>query len=146
DRGTSRREALSIAAMLPTAVLAAGIASPAVAQTPQAEPKPAGPVTPALAAYIASSGTAKIPEEHRDLARQHILDTLASIVACRNLEPSVLARKYALAQSGTESRNAATILGTKDKASLSDAVFASAMAGHGAEINDFIPSAFVQPG
>ncbi|HEV7692091.1 MAG TPA: MmgE/PrpD family protein [Hyphomonadaceae bacterium] len=146
DRGASRREALSLAAILPAAVLATGIASPAAAQTPQAEPKPAGPVTPALAAYIAGSHAAKIPEEHRDLARQHILDTLASIVACRDLEPAVLARKYALAQSGTESRNAATILGTKDRASLSDAVFASAMAGHGAEINDFIPSAFVQPG
>jgi len=146
DKGASRREALSLAAMLPAAILAGGIAPSAAAQTPQAEPKPAGPVTPALAAYIAGSGTAKFPEEHRDLARLHILDTLASIVACRDLEPALLARKYALAQSGTESRNAATILGTKDKASLSDAIFASAMTGHGAEINDFIPSAFVQPG
>src|SRR6185295_12479559 len=110
DRGTSRREALSMAALLPAAVLAAGIAPSAAAQTPQAEPKPAGPVTPALAAYIAGSGDAKFPEEHRDLARLHILDTLASIVACRDLEPALLARKYALAQSGTESRNAATIL------------------------------------
>lgn len=103
-------------------------------------------VTPALAAYITTGRTAQIPEEFRDLGKRHILDTLASIVACRDLEPSVLARDYALKLSGDASRSAATILGTRDRASIVDAVFASAMAGHGAEINDFIPSAFVQPG
>ena len=90
--------------------------------------------------------TAQVPDEHRDLAKQHILDTLASIVACRDLEPSILARKYADLQSGGATKNAATMLGTKQRASLSDAVFASAMTAHAAEINDFIPSAFVQPG
>lgn len=146
--GKSRREALSLVVAGSAVAVAAGCAvQPVAAQAPSNAPaKPAGPVTPALAAYISGIRTAQIPDEHRDLARQHILDTLASIVACRNLEPSVLARKYALAQSGTESRNAATILGTRDRASLSDAVFAGAMTGHGAEINDFIPSAYVQPG
>lgn len=103
-------------------------------------------VTPALSAYITGARSAAIPDEFRALARLHILDTLASIVACRDLEPAALARKFALAQSGDARKNAATILGTHDRAALMDAVFASAMAGHGAEINDFIPSAFVQPG
>jgi 2-methylcitrate dehydratase PrpD len=103
-------------------------------------------VTPALSAFIANSQSAPIGEEIRDLGRLHILDTLASIVACRDLEPAVLARNFALAQSGDARKNAVTILGAHDKAALMDAVFASAMAGHGAEINDFIPSAFVQPG
>ena len=103
-------------------------------------------VTPALSAYIAGSQTAAIRDEFRELGRRHILDTLASIVACRDLEPAQLARDFALAQSGDARRNAATILGTSESAALMDAVFASAMAGHGAEINDFIPSAFVQPG
>jgi 2-methylcitrate dehydratase PrpD len=141
-RGLSRRQAISMAAALP-AVLAAALPE-AAGQTPERAPAPA--VTPALAAYIAGIRTAQIPEEHRDLARQHILDTLASIVACRDLEPAVLARKYADAQSGGAAKNAATMLGTKRKALLSDAVFASAMTAHAAEINDFIPSAFVQPG
>jgi 2-methylcitrate dehydratase PrpD len=146
--GASRRTVMSLAALAPVAAMVAGCAAiPAQAQpSPPIPPQPVGPVTPQLAAYIAGSGSAVIPEEHRDLARQHILDTLASIVACRELEPAMLARKYALAQSGTESRNSATILGTRDRASLMDAVFASAMTGHGAEINDFIPSAYVQPG
>lgn len=103
-------------------------------------------VGPALSAYIAGSQTAAVPESFRSLGRLHILDTLASIVACRDLAPARLARDFAIAQSGDARRSAATILGTKATAALGDAAFASAMAAHGAEINDFIPSAFVQPG
>ncbi|MDP2009829.1 MAG: MmgE/PrpD family protein [Phenylobacterium sp.] len=103
-------------------------------------------VGPALSAYIAGSQTAPVPESFRSLGRLHILDTLASIVACRDLAPARLARDFAIAQSGDARRSAATILGTKATAALGDAAFASAMAAHGAEINDFIPSAFVQPG
>lgn len=104
------------------------------------------PVTGALSRFIAESQSAPIPEDVVELARLHILDTLASIVACRDLEASVLARRFARGQSGDTRRSAVTILGTRDKAALVDAVFASAMTGHAAEINDFIPSAFVQPG
>jgi 2-methylcitrate dehydratase PrpD len=145
--GPSRRQALGMLSLPAIAVAAGGaIASSMPAQAQQA-PANAGPeVTAALAAYIAGSRTAVIPDEHRELARRHILDTLASIVACRDLEPSKLARSYAAAQSGSPRRNGATMLGTRDKAGLVDAVFASAMTGHAAEINDFIPSAFVQPG
>lgn len=103
-------------------------------------------VTPALAAFIAGAqGRAPAPE-HAELGRRHILDTLAAIVACRDLEPAVLARNYARSLSGGAGLSAVTILGTEDRAGLVDAVFAGAMTGHGAEINDFIPSAFVQPG
>src|SRR5688572_9989479 len=101
------------------------------------EPK----VMQALCEFIAGSQSARWPEEPRDLAKRHILDTLASIVACRDLKPSKLARDFALAQSGDARTNAATILGTRQRAALRDAVFASAMTGHGAEINDFCPSA-----
>jgi len=103
-------------------------------------------VTPALSRFIGRSKSAEIPAETRELARRHILDTLAAIVACRDLEPAVLARKFALEQSGDARKNAVTILGTHDRAALIDAVFAGAMTGHGSEINDFIPSSFVQPG
>ncbi|MDP2212879.1 MmgE/PrpD family protein [Phenylobacterium sp.] len=99
-----------------------------------------------LSTYVAGVLAADPPAEHRELGRLHVLDTLAAIVACRDLEPAVLARDYALGLSGGDGPSAATILGTSDKASLVDAAFASAMTGHAAEINDFIPSAFVQPG
>lgn len=129
--------------------LAAGGAAPQVqAQTP---PRPAPdptqpPVGPALARFIAGSADAELPADVAELGKLHILDTLASIVACRDLKPAVLGRKFAAFHTGGATRNAATILGTRDKAALLDAVFASAMTAHAAEINDFIPSAYVQPG
>lgn len=99
--------------------------------------------TASIADFVAGIATAPLPLLTRDLATRHILDTVASIVACRDLEPSQVARRYALTNS---SGGAVPILGTHERASLVDAVFASAMAGHGAEINDFMPSVFVQPG
>jgi 2-methylcitrate dehydratase PrpD len=103
-------------------------------------------VTASLARYIASAQITHVGAEVRELGRLHVLDTLASIVACRDLEPARVARQLSLQLSGDARKSAATILGTYDRASIVDAVFASAMTGHGAEINDFNPSAFVQPG
>ena len=103
-------------------------------------------VTSSLSRAIYDSSTRPIPEALRVMARSHILDTLASIVACRDLEASTVARKYSVSLSRGNGPSSATILGSNDKASVVDAAFAGAMAGHGAEINDFIPSAFVQPG
>ena len=98
----------------------------------------------ALSQYITTSQQAPLPEEVRELARRHILDSLAAAVACRDLAPAVLARKYTAVQSG--GAKVATILATNEKRSLLDAIFASGMTVHGAEINDFCPSAFTQPG
>lgn len=104
------------------------------------------PITDGLSHFIAESQRAEISDETLELGKRHLLDTLASIVACRDLEPAELARRFALSSSGDVRSNATTILGTREKASLTDSVFAGAMTAHGAEINDFIPSAFVQPG
>lgn len=138
----NRRQALGMGML----AAAAPLAPAAVAQTarPPATPEPA--VTAPLSRFIAGGLDLPIDEATLDLGRRHILDTLASVVACRDLEPSVLARKFALAHSGDARRSAVSILGVKDRAAILDAVFASAMTAHGAEINDFIPSAFVQPG
>ncbi len=94
--------------------------------------------------FVAGAPRADWPDDVLELGRRHVLDTLAAIVVCRDLETAVVARDYARALSG-ESRST-TILGTREGASMADAVFASAMTGHGAEINDFCPSAYVQPG
>ena len=98
----------------------------------------------ALAAYIASSQTAPLDEETRELARRHLLDTLAAIVACRDLEPPRLARQFVLDHS--TGNTAAPILGTRARCAVLDAIFASGITAHAAEINDFCPSAFTQPG
>ena len=103
-------------------------------------PSPLGP----LSEYISGSQAAPIPDEIRELSKRHILDTLASIVACSRLKPAQLARDFALSNSGQT--HTTHLLGTNMQASLLDAIFANAMTAHGAEINDFCPSAFVQPG
>ncbi|MBB6426710.1 MmgE/PrpD family protein [Sphingopyxis sp. JAI128] len=117
--------------------------APSAAAEAAAAATPFRPVTPALTEYIAGAQTAAVPEPVRERARMHILDTLASIVACRDLEAGRLGRAYALGAGG---KGSSTILGTTGRAGIVDAVFAGAMAGHAAEINDFIPSAYVQPG
>ena len=103
-------------------------------------PSPMGP----LSKYIFEGQTAPIPDEVRELSKRHILDTLASIVACSQLKPAQLARNFALFNGGQA--NTAHLLGTDMKTTLLDAIFANALTAHGAEINDFCPSAFVQPG
>ncbi|MEW6019067.1 MAG: MmgE/PrpD family protein [Pseudomonadota bacterium] len=101
-------------------------------------------ITATLSAYVAGALNSEPPSAHREMARLHLLDTVAAMVACRDLEPAVLARAYSASLSG--GRGVATMLATDQRAGLVEAAFASAMTGHAAEINDFIPSAFVQPG
>lgn len=100
--------------------------------------------TPALSKYIANSQQADIPAEILELGKRHILDTLASLLVSASLKPARLAQAYAKLQGGGATQ--ASILTTKDKTTVLDAIFANAMTAHAAEINDFCPSAFVQPG
>ena len=101
--------------------------------------------TAQVSRFIADRAGADWPQEVLELGRRHLLDTLASIVVCGDRGSARLARGFALAHSG-EVEAGAPLLGTSQRAALPDAVFASAMTAHGAEINDFCPSAFVQPG
>jgi 2-methylcitrate dehydratase PrpD len=102
-------------------------------------------LTAQLSRFIAGSACADWPEAVLELGRRHILDTIASIVVCGERDSARLAREFAVRQSGAVDQGA-PILGSRLRAGLADAVFASAMTAHGAEINDFCPSAFVQPG
>jgi 2-methylcitrate dehydratase PrpD len=107
------------------------------AETPWVE------VMPALTGYIADAAQHAVPGDVRERARLHVLDTLASIIACHTLEAAQLGRAYAADMGG---RGDSPTLGSSQTAPPIDAVFASAMTAHAAEINDFIPSAYVQPG
>ena len=160
----SRREALGVGALGLGAVLGGCVTSPeqgtAEAQ-PVQPPAASGPatqaaapriprgdgrlLTPTISSYIANIRTAQVNPEFLELGKRHILDTLAAAVSCKDLEPAMLGRKYALAKSA-DAKNGATMLATKERVGLVDAAFGSAMIVHGSEINDFIPSAFVQPG
>lgn len=97
-----------------------------------------------LSRYIESSQTASVPEDIEALARSHLLDTIAAIVACRDLRPAAVARDFMLKHSAAA--DTSIILGTLQRCALLDSIMASAMTAHAAEINDFCPSAFVQPG
>jgi 2-methylcitrate dehydratase PrpD len=105
--------------------------------------------TERISRYIADATATPLDDAVARRASLHLLDTLASIVACRDLEPAVVARRYVGTRSpapGGGDGRSATVLGTSQRASVVDAVFAGAMTGHAAEINDFVPSVFVQPG
>ncbi|MEZ5938647.1 MAG: MmgE/PrpD family protein [Hyphomonadaceae bacterium] len=155
----SRREALGAGLIGVSAVLggcatasnaqtATGTSAPSNEPAEQAQATARGDgrlLTPTISAYIANIRTAAVDPEFLELGKRHILDTLAAAVSCKDLEPAVLGRKYALSKSaGAE--NGATMLATSERVGLVDAVYGSAMIVHGSEINDFIPSAFVQPG
>ena len=146
DTTLNRREALGLLALgsaLTIGSTEVGAATPAGA-APAQRVQEAGNWSDALSEYISTSQAAAIPEDIRELTRRHILDTLAAIVACRDLQASELARKF-VASYGAGS-NAAPILGTRDRCAILDAILASGMIAHAAEINDFCPSAFTQPG
>lgn len=152
--GVSRRDALRFGA-LGLGLAATGCASSektgrtgaakVVTSSGVAQPLDAPKITPTISQYIADIRTANVDPEFIELGKRHILDSLASAVSCKDLEPAALGRKYALARTGS-APNGITMLATRERASLVDAVFGSAMIIHGSEINDFIPSAFVQPG
>lgn len=125
------------------ATLALGTASTGTLGQQAAREASWAPVVPALTAYIAGAAQHAVPGEVRERAKLHVLDTLASIIACHTLEAATLGRAYASAIGG---RGESPILGSSQTAPPVDAVFASAMTAHAAEINDFIPSAYVQPG
>ncbi|WP_366502235.1 MmgE/PrpD family protein [Phenylobacterium sp.] len=145
-RGDSGPTANRRRALAGSALALAASALPVASRAQSSPPRPDPPVTEALCRFVAGSQDAPVPDDILDLGRLHILDTLASAVACRDLKAATLARGFAEAQSGDARRSAVTILATRDKAALIDAVFASAMTAHAAEINDYVPSAFVQPG
>ena len=152
----TRREAFRAGAAGAAMTLVGSCATAEENQTEEAtSPAPAAPgipdpvtdlnLTGTISEYIAGIRTADVDPEFLELGKRHILDTLASAVSCKDLPPAMFGRKYALMKSADAS-NAATMLATKERVGLVDAVYGSSMIVHGSEINDFIPSAFVQPG
>jgi hypothetical protein len=87
-------------------------------------------ITHALAQYIASSQSAPIPNEPRELAKRHILDTFVSLVVSARLKPARIAREFALFNGGKA--DTAHLLTTNRTATLLDAILANAMTAHAA--------------
>jgi 2-methylcitrate dehydratase PrpD len=144
DPPMNRRAALQLLAVGGTVSLGGMHPRPAAAAAPLTRKIQGAEWSEALATYIATSQTAPLAEDTRELARRHLLDTLAAIVACRDLPPASLARHFVMEHSAGS--HAAPILGTRERRTVLDAIFASGITAHAAEINDFCPSAFTQPG
>jgi 2-methylcitrate dehydratase PrpD len=104
--------------------------------------------TERLARHIATATERRLDDEIAELGRLHVLDTLAAIVACGALDAAAVARRFVGVRSAAPGDDipSATILGSRQRVPIVDAAFVGAMTGHAAEINDFIPSVFVQPG
>ena len=149
----TRRDAFKVGLAGAGMTLGACVSNSAMAENdtaPASPPALPDPVTDlnltgTISDYIANIRTAEVDPEILELGKRHILDTLASAVSCKDLPPAMFGRKYALMKSA-DATNSATMLATKEKVGLVDAVYGSSMIVHGSEINDFIPSAFVQPG
>src|SRR4029453_16269739 len=78
--------AAALAALLPRSARAAQApATVAVARPPRSSSPGQPALTAPLSRYIAASSTAALPDDIRELGRRHILDTIASMVACRDL-------------------------------------------------------------
>ena len=147
----SRRQAIGLGlagsalAAVDASVIAAGPADEANGEEAAAEYDGDPVITRTISDYIANIRTAEVDPEFLELGKRHILDTLAAAISCKDLEPAVLGRKYALMKSAN-APNGATLLATKERVGLVDAAYGSAMIVHGSEINDFQPESFVQPG
>ena len=99
---------------------------------------------PEIAKFVSGGQTADIDEDTLELGKRHLLDTFASIVVSSDLKPAKLARDFAIFNGGKG--DASHLLTTNDRVTILDAILANAITAHAAEINDFCPSAFVQPG
>ena len=134
----SRREALGVGALGLGAVLGGCVSTRSVnaadapiAAQPAVSPQPTAArmlrgdgrlLTPTISSYIADIRTALVDQEFLELGKRHILDTLAAAVSCKDLEPAMLGRKYALAKSAGAT-NGATMLATRERVGLVDAAF-----------------------
>jgi len=97
----------------------------------------------AVAAYIAGSQEAILPEEVTEKAKHHVLDTLAAMVSGSQLEPGRLARKYAMTWAGP---GEAQVAGSRLLVSAADAAMANGMMAHADETDDSNAFSLTHPG
>ena len=116
--------------------LAAAAATPAIAQ-PATTPAKTGPreapLAQRLANYADSIRFAELDAPTIERAKVHLLDSLGCALSAFREGPVSKVRELALASGG----NAATVIGTTQRASLEWAVFANGAGIRADDINDF---------
>lgn len=99
--------------------------------------------TRALSDYIAGVRNRDLPDDVVEIARHHILDTLAAIVSGSRLHPGLLGIGYVASRGSTGD---ATVIGTGLRASVSDAALANGMSAHADETDDSHFTSRTHPG
>ncbi|HKW26444.1 MAG TPA: MmgE/PrpD family protein [Terriglobales bacterium] len=130
--GLTRR---SILALGGGAVLAAALPSRAIA-IPAPLPRPGDSVSPAmekLSAYMSEAADRTVPDEVREKAGQHILDTLAAIISGSALPPGVAALRFARAYGG---QPVATVIASNLLLGSIESAMTNAMMAHADETDD----------
>jgi len=87
----------------------------------------------ALSAYMSAARTRALPAEVAEQAKNHLLDTLASILSGSRLPPGAAAQRYLGAFAG---KGNATIIGTALTAAPLEAALANGVAAHADETDD----------
>jgi 2-methylcitrate dehydratase PrpD len=96
-----------------------------------------------VSAYIAEGGDKPLPSEVVARAKQHILDSLASMISGSQLKPGKLAKQFAERQLGKEE---AQIICSSVLTTAINAALANGMMAHSDETDDFLPKCYFHPG
>jgi 2-methylcitrate dehydratase PrpD len=86
-----------------------------------------------LSAYMSAAGTRPLPAEVVEQAKNHLLDTLASMISGSELPAGEAAQRYVRGHGGNGS---ATVAGTALTATSGDAALANGMMAHADETDD----------
>jgi 2-methylcitrate dehydratase PrpD len=98
-----------------------------------AQGTPPGPVMSALSTYMGSAATRALPDEVTELAKHHLLDTLAAMISGSELPPGQAAQRYIREHGGT---GTATVVGSAVTATPLDAALANGVMAHADETDD----------
>ena len=96
-----------------------------------------------LADYVSTALSAALPENVHAKARDHLLDTVASMVSGTRLPAGQLARAYACANAG---RPDCTVIGGSIRVPAVQAAMANAIAAHSDETDDSHAASLSHPG
>lgn len=101
------------------------------------------PGTRELSQYIAGAVRKPLPKEVMERARIHLVDTFAAMISGSRLLPGRLASAHAASLGG---RKEAGVIGTRVRASATDAALANGMLAHADESDDTHPPSITHPG
>jgi 2-methylcitrate dehydratase PrpD len=119
----------SLLGMTASTALAWGLSPPRAF----AQGTPPGPVMNALSAYMGNAATRALPDDVTELAKHHLLDTLAAMISGSELPPGQAAQRYIREHGGT---GTATVVGSAVTATPLDAALANGVMAHADETDD----------